>query len=733
MGYQKFTHKNKKRDSKSPRAKRTYWPRNYEHSVQIGTREDILAMLDRESHQRFIDLIHQFGYQEDDQAQEGLRRRLHAMVRDGQLTRDADGAYALVCEENFVEAIVHVSRGAELGICYQNEIVAINYRHMHWVFPGDTIKASVKHNTEGRLEAAVIEVLARESQTLIGRYHIDRYQGPMAEVNCQGVHYRVRLPHGGATAGQIVSLEITQYPERHILAEAKVTQVLEDKLPASMIVELVAQKYHLPQSWPQDVLEQIKPWTDEQVDTANLPDTRQDIRDLSLVTIDGSDAKDFDDAVFAEKTQKGWHLVVAIADVSHYVTPDSALDQEALMRSTSVYFPECVIPMLPEVLSNGLCSLKPHVDRLCLVCDMHITAQAKLDRYQFYPALMHSHARLTYQMVEDYLKQGQAIPAELKNQAAVFKSLKALQDLANACLHQRTKRGALEFNVPEALIELDDNGFVTYVAARHRLFAHQLIEECMLLANTAAAKLFEKTKTPCLYRVHSGLKHDAVEILAKFLSLKGIKLENAADPTPHDLSRVLMQAVGRPDEAMIQMMVLRTMDRALYQPNNEGHFGLAYDAYAHFTSPIRRYPDLLVHRALKYLLDKQDPAGKVYSTGELHQLGEQTSMLERRAETASREVISMLKCVYMEDKIGQTYAGIISGVTSFGFFVTVSDLMIDGLVHMKVLKDDYYRFDESAQILTGERGGRQFSMGQEVKILVARVDIMEMKIDFELQ
>lgn len=705
----------------------------YEHP--IVSREEILAFLKSGKPKTYTQIATRFKLKEP-RFREALTRRLRAMVRDGQLEYDLQDRYFLTQRQNLIETTVVFDAEGRACINHQQSQIWITKRQQPWLLPGDIVTVKLEKSAHSRyMTAVVVDVLAHHIQTVIGRFTLDAIYGAMVvaeDVRMSQPFLVEEKGAGDAKPGQLVVLQIVTYPTRYTAPSGRVIQIIGDKLPASAIIDDMIALHQLPHEWPDAVNKAITHYQSEFINEADIG-SRQDLRELPLITIDGADAKDFDDAVYAEKhPDGGWRLMVAIADVSHYVHRQTALDQEAYQRGTSVYFPNRVVPMLPEILSNGLCSLKPDVDRLCLVCDMHIDAQGERKHFEFYSAVIHSHARLTYRQVEDYLRRREALPVSIDRQMPVKNSIDQLQALAKQCLSARDKRGALEFNVPESQIQLDDAGYVTQVTTYQRYFAHQLIEECMLLANTAAAEWFQQQEVASLYRIHEGLKSGAAETLEKFLAIRGLHLPNAHDPQPVHINRMMQAASQLPEYAVIQMMILRSLTCASYSADNQGHFGLAYEAYTHFTSPIRRYPDLVVHRTIKALLNPQDTSGWQYDDTTLHDLAEHTSLCERRAEEASRDAIGMLKCVYMEDKLGEEYAGVISGVLNFGFFVTIDDLLVDGLVHVSTLDNDYYRFDDATQSLIGERTGQSFQLGQAVTIRVAQVRPAERKIDFSL-
>ncbi|MFI3179329.1 MAG: ribonuclease R, partial [Methylococcaceae bacterium] len=495
-----------------------------------------------------------------------------------------------------------------------------------------------------------------------------------------------------------------------------------------MEIEMAIRSHELPYLWPEALLEEIKSLSAEVPESAK--ENRVDLRDTALLTIDGEDARDFDDAVFCKKTPKGWKLLVAIADVSHYVQVNSELDKEAKNRSTSVYFPEQVIPMLPEILSNGLCSLNPHVDRLCMVCELFIDEQGKVLRTRFFDAVMRSHARMTYNEVAKILVDGDEPLAE--KYSHVMPHLRELYALYKVMRVSREERGAMDFDTQETRILFGKDRKIEKIIPVIRNDAHKLIEEFMITANSAAARYLNAKKIPKLLRIHEGPTADKLLNLKTFLGELGLKFGGGVHPTPLDYMHLVDAVKDRPDAHLIQTVLLRSMSQAVYSPDMKGHFGLALDAYAHFTSPIRRYPDLLVHRAIRHcLLDKKIETF-VYGVPEMIMLGEHCSANERRADDATRDVVSWLKCEYMMDKIGEEFPGIISAVTSFGFFVELADIYVEGLVHISNLGQDYFHFDPTSHQLKGERTGVNFRLGDSVKIKVARVDLDEKKMDFEL-
>ena len=502
--------------------------------------------------------------------------------------------------------------------------------------------------------------------------------------------------------------------------------MLGQHLRPGMEIDVALHSHGIPAEWPDEVLEQAAAFSPT-VDGA-LAANRKDVRSLSLITIDGADARDFDDAVWCERLDNGWRLMVAIADVAHYVSAGSALDKEAVDRGTSVYFPGRVVPMLPEVLSNGLCSLNPEVDRLCMLCELTLDEKAKVKKTRFHNGIMRSHARLTYDQVSEMLTDN---ASELRyKHAPLVPMIEELHNLYKALAKKRRKRGAIEFDSNETHIVFDDNKKIKEIIPIQRNDAHKLIEECMILANIEAAAFLEGREVPALYRVHAGPKSDRLEDLRAFLALRSLTLGGGDLPSALDYAALAEKIADRPDRSVIQTVMLRSMQQAVYQPKNEGHFGLALSEYAHFTSPIRRYPDLLVHRAIKFAIENQKLSDYLYSKEAMVALGESCSMTERRAEDASRDVVAWLKCEYMQDHVGSDFPGVITAVTSFGLFVELVGIHVEGLVHITNLSHDYYRFEQAAHALTGERTGKQYHLGDPIVVKVAAVNLEDRKIDF---
>ncbi|KGE03777.1 ribonuclease R [Pseudohaliea rubra] len=683
----------------------------------------------------------------EEQELDALRNRLRAMQRDGQLLVDRRGAYGVVDAMNLLRCRVQGHRdgyGFAMPVS-GGEDVYLSARQMRVLFDGDTVLVAVTGiDRRGRAEGKVVEVLERGVDRVVGRYQEESGIGVVIPDNARLTHDVLIPPkaRGGAKHGQIVTAEITDYPTGRLGAKGRVVEVLGDHLDPGLEIDVAIRAHGIPFEWPDAVVDEAGHLHETVAEEDKR--ARIDLRDLPFVTIDGEDAKDFDDAVYCRKKRLGgWKLWVAIADVSHYVHPGSALDSEAARRGNSVYFPERVVPMLPEVLSNGLCSLKPEVDRLAMVVEMDLGRNGELGKFQFYEAVIHSHARLTYTQVGQVLagEQEPAVPA------ARIPDLKRLHDLYKVLRRAREERGAIDFETVETRIIFDEQRKISQIVPVVRNDAHKLIEECMLAANVATARFFEKHPLPTLFRVHEGPGEEKLENLRAFLGELGLGLRGGTDPSPRDYQALMEEIQDRPDAHVIQTMLLRSLRQAVYQPENKGHFGLNYEGYAHFTSPIRRYPDLIIHRGIRAmirskqrsrLLRRADGATPLlreesypYDERTMVVLGEQCSMTERRADDATRDVNAWLKCEYLQDRVGDEFAGVVAAVTSFGLFVELSDLYIEGLVHVTALPGDYYRFDPAHQRLVGERSGRSFQLGDKLTVQVARVDLDDKKIDLE--
>ncbi|MDE2311188.1 MAG: ribonuclease R [Betaproteobacteria bacterium] len=656
-------------------------------------------------------------------------RRLRAMERDGQIMRNRKGAICVVDKLGLVKGKV---QGHPDGFGFLipedgSADLVLSAKEMHKVLHGDTVMARVGGiDRRGRREASIVEVLEHGTTRLVGRlYEEHGIQFVVAEN--RRISQDILVAPGErstAKAGQVVMLEIMQQPSKHAQPIGRVVEVLGNYADPGMEIEIALRKHDLPYEFPKDAERQAKKFAP--VVPPGDYAGRESVARLPLVTIDGETARDFDDAVYCEPAGKGFRLVVAIADVSSYVKPGDALDKEALNRGNSVYFPRRVIPMLPEELSNGLCSLNPDVERLCMVCDMQISNKGDIEKYRFYPSVMFSHARLTYTQVAAMLADPQG--KEAQQYAAVLPHINHLHILFKTLLQAREKRGAIDFETIETQMMFNQDGKIERIVPVVRNDAHRLIEECMLAANVCAADFLNEHKHPALYRVHEGPTPEKLEAVREFLKEFGLQLVGGEVPEAGDYARLLKQIKGRPDAALLQTVMLRSLRQARYCPDNVGHFGLGYEAYTHFTSPIRRYPDLLVHRAIKAALD-----GKQYKPHEKWDaLGEHCSQTERRADDATRDVEAWLKCFYIRDHLGSVFNGTVSSVTGFGLFVALDDLYIEGLIHVSELGTDYFHFDPAKHQMLGERTGKRYRLGDRVRVKVVRVDMESTKIDFVL-
>ncbi len=680
---------------------------------------------------------------------EALRHRLRAMERDGQLMRNRKGAYGPIDKLDLVRGRVQAHRDGYGFVIPEDggDDLYLTSRQMSTVFDGDEVLCrAAGEDHRGRRESVIVEVLSRNTTQVVGRYQYENGVGFVIPDNTRINHDIFIGPDDslGAREGQYVTVEMVVQPGWRSRPSGRVIEVLGDHMAPGMEIDVAIRSHNIPNQWPEAVMQEAQ-WLGEEPDEQDKCE-RIDLRHLPFVTIDGEDARDFDDAVYCEpKRSGGWRLWVAIADVSHYVAVGSALDEEAKLRGNSVYFPERVVPMLPEVLSNGLCSLKPNVDRLCMVCEMTISAAGKLSGYTFYEGVIHSHARLTYTKVGAML----AGDTELRQRyRGLVSHIESLHQLYKALRKQRSVRGAIDFETTETRIVFGPDRKIETIVPVVRNDAHKLIEECMLCANVATARFLEKHQLPSLYRVHEGPGDEKLSNLRKYLGELGLDLGGGAKPQPNDYQQLLSQLGERPDAHIIQTMMLRSLSQAVYQPQNEGHFGLNYSGYTHFTSPIRRYPDLLIHRGIRHIIrsaieSKQVrrvkganklPKGQIYpyQMPDLLAFGEQCSMTERRADDATRDVVAWLKCEYLQDRVGDEFEGVVSAVTGFGLFVELTGVYVEGLVHVSALASDYYHFDPVKQRLQGERSGRSFHLGDELRVRVIRVSLDDKKIDLEL-
>ena len=676
----------------------------------------------------------------NEEQKEAMRRRLRAMENDGQLVFTKRKCYALPEKLDLLKGMVigHREGFGFLQVEGKKDDFFIPNVQMQKVMHGDYVLAQPNgFDRKGRPEVRIVRVLEANKKQIVGRFFLEQGIGYVVPDDSR-ITRDILIPDNarlGARMGQVVVVELHPRTAPFFQPIGKITEVLGDNMAKGMEVEIAIRKHDIPHSFPSAVEKQLKKWAEDVPEEAKRG--RVDLRDLPLVTIDGEDARDFDDAVFCQKQGKGWKLWVAIADVSYYVRPKSALDTEAYNRGNSVYFPNRVVPMLPEKLSNGLCSLNPQVDRLCMVCEMTISAKGKMTDYQFYEAVMNSHARLTYNKVAKILEKDTAL---CERYASLVPHLQDLHDMYQALVKARQQRGAIEFETIESKFIFNALGRIERIEPVVRNDAHKIIEECMILANIASANFMEKHQEPALYRIHAVPGEEKLTAFRSFLAECGLSLSGGNKPIPTDYAQLLEQIKQRPDHELIQTMLLRSMSQAIYSADNIGHFGLALEEYAHFTSPIRRYPDLTLHRGIKYLLAKQkgskrkttDTGGYHYQLDEMDVFGAHCSSTERRADDATREVADWLKCEYMQDHVGEEFDGVISSVTGFGFFVRLNDLFIDGLVHISGLANDYYLFDMPKQRLIGENSGMIFRLGDAVKVRVEAVSLEQKQIDFSL-
>ena len=696
----------------------------YEHP--LPSREWIIELLEQKGVPSKIEVLaRELSITEEEY--EFFERRLKAMARDGQVLINRRGAVCAADKLDLVKCRVEAHKdgfGFAVPLTPTKDGDFVLYeRQMRGIMHGDIVTVRPAGiDRRGRREGTVLDIVERAQSKVVGRFYMDRgvaiLEAEDKRLNQSIVLEPDSVAHFKPESGQVIVGEIETYPEQNRPAVAKIIEVLGDYADSGMEIEIAVRKHHLPHQFSEACTKAAKKIPDH-VRKSDLKG-RVDLRDLPLVTIDGETARDFDDAVFAEKVGRNYRLVVAIADVSHYVRPDDAIDTDAQERSTSVYFPRRVIPMLPENLSNGICSLNPDVERLCMVCDMVITYAGNIKEYRFYPAVMRSHARLTYNQVWDWISDDLDHPHKAQIDT-LYKLFKILQK-------KRFERGAVEFESVETQMLFDDNGKIEKIVPVIRNDAHKLIEECMLAANVCAAEFLMKNKHTALFRNHLGPTPEKLATLREQLGLLGLQLGGGDNPTPKDYAALAEQFKGRPDAELLQVMMLRSMQQAVYEPHCDGHFGLAYEAYAHFTSPIRRYPDLTVHRAIKAVLNQQ-----TYTPSKSWQaLGVHTSFCERRADDASRDVENWLKTYYMRDKVGEIFEGKISGMTNFGLFVTLDGIHIDGLVHISDLGEDYFNFRPEIMAIEGERSGIRFNMGDKVSVRVARADLDTSKIDLTL-
>lgn len=655
-----------------------------------------------------------------------FERRLMAMAREGQILINRKGALCLAGKLELLPGTVQ-GHPEGYGFFLPDEGGAdlfLSNQEMSKVMHGDRVMArQVGVDRRGRPEGAIVEVLEHRTDKVVGRFMREHGVAFVAPSDRRLAH-DILVPAdavGGAEPGQIVEVRIVKQPARYVQPIGNVVNVLGDATDPGMEIEIAVRKHQIPHEFPEAV----------QARATKIPSKvlkkdlkgRTDLRELALVTIDGETARDFDDAVYCERQGRGYKLYVAIADVSHYVQPGDALDLEAGERGNSVYFPRRVVPMLPEALSNGICSLNPDVDRLCMCCEMDISASGDIARYAFYPAVMHSHGRLTYTEVWDALSDASSEAAE--RLAPLLPQLEALEKLFRVLVKARERRGAIDFETIETQMEFGDDGKIRAIHRVERNDAHRIIEECMLAANVCASDFLQGHRHPALYRVHEGPTEEKLERLREFLGEFGLQLGGGDAPRAKDYAKLLATVKDRPDAELLQTVMLRSLQQAVYSPEPLGHFGLAYESYTHFTSPIRRYPDLVVHRAIRSVL-----AGGSGLALDLVALGRHCSMTERRADEATRDVTAWLKCYYMRDRVGETFDGTVSGVSAFGVFVALDSVYVEGMVHVSELGNDYYHFDATRHQMLGERTGQRFRLGDRLRVTLVRVDLERSRLDF---
>ena len=722
-------------DSKAPATKRGR-PRSADpfhereasrYASPLPSREFVLQTLEQEmvpvEEKRLAQLL---GVKRSEA--EIFARRLAAMERDGQILRNRKGAILVAQKVDVIRGRVEAHPDGHGFVVPDGggDDLYLSPAEMRQLMHGDRVLAQPSgYDRRGRREGRVIEVVERVRTRVVGRLQIEHGVASVVAADRRIQHDLLLEPGatGGAKPGDVVNAEILVQPGWHTQPIGRVVEVLGAHEGPGMEIEIALRKHDLPFEFSPEArrLAQHLPRAVRALDLEG----RTDLRELAFVTIDGETAKDFDDAVYCEKQGRGFRLRVAIADVSHYVQPNDALDVDARARGNSVYFPRRVIPMLPERLSNGLCSLNPDEDRLAMVCDMAVSPRGEIGRYEFYPAAIRSNARLTYTKVADALYA--ATPAPDESTAPVLERLRVLDEVFRALLVARGRRGAIDFETVETVLEFDEHGKIARIRPTVRNDAHRLIEECMLAANVCASDFLQSRGHHALYRVHEGPTPEKLEALRGFLKSFGLQLGGGEEPHAREYATLLARIKTRPDVQLLQTVLLRSLKQARYSPENVGHFGLAYEAYTHFTSPIRRYPDLAVHRAIKATL-----AGSVYSPGKWDELGQHCSMTERRADEATRDVETWLKCYHMRDRVGEEFDGSISAVTSFGIFVALDGVYVEGLVHISELGTDYFRHDAVSHTLRGERTGKSFRLADRVRVRVVRVDLELGRIDFVL-
>ncbi|MEC9376350.1 MAG: ribonuclease R [Pseudomonadota bacterium] len=720
-----------KRPRRSKKTRVRSAPRTYKHLIP-SVKKIADAVNAKATPVSFAFLADFFGIN-DQKLKQRLKNRLKKMLLRGLITQNRAQEYSVQKITDRIVGKVSAHRDG-FGFLLQDdskEDIFLAPHTMKQLMDGDRISVNLSGvDNKGRPKGELVEILDRVKTTAVGRFFSERGLNYVIENGGSKQRYLVALKDvGGAIDGQIVKVDILSYPTKRRQAHGKVIALLGSMEDSGILTKLAIENFQLRDSWPKKTLNLANAFGEK----INSKDgkNRIDLRGTPLVTIDGADARDFDDAVYAEPLENGWRLIVAIADVSHYINIDDALDKEASKRGTSVYFPDFVLPMLPEKLSNGLCSLNPDVDRLCLACEIEVSLAGKAIRSKFYRAVMKSHARLTYKEVDAAVFQ-QDYDAQ-KKLARVLPHLQELGKLYNALAESRDQRGALNLEIPEVRIALTENlKAVKNIAPHQRNDAHRLIEECMILANVEAAKFLSQHKIPTLFRAHPQLELERFEELRLFLQGIGFKVSAEVRSQPQALNNILLKMRKQPNFTIMAMSILRSLSKAVYQPRNEGHFGLALDAYCHFTSPIRRYPDLLVHRGIIHILESEKPSKFFYKPSDLEQIGKNCSILEREAESAGRYVESRYKCLFLKDHVNGEFEGVITGVMSFGLFVMLDDFYAEGLIHVTNLGKDYFSIESGGLRLSGENTGKSFSLGDALRVKIKDVDVEEARIDLQL-
>jgi len=661
-----------------------------------------------------------------------LQKILYNLVKEKLLKKNKKGAFYLPEKKGLVDGVVsaHLDGYGFVIVKDRQKDVYLSVHEMRSLMDGDYVSIKVLGNNAERQSGQLIEILKRGTKKIVGQlvfkyggYYVDAHKKNNAtKINIKKEHL------SGASIGDYVEVDITQYPSKKSLMYGVIRESLGNEKEKGIHTDIAIKNFELPYKWSKEVLAEIKRFaSDEVLDTKEIK-RRIDLRDFNLITIDGEDARDFDDAIYCENSDNGWRLLVAIADVDFYVQSNSALDKEAHLRGTSVYFPDRVIPMLPEVLSNGLCSLNPNLDRFALVCDMQIGDDGRVVDSSFCEAVIKSQARLTYSQVNNYRSENitVSIPEKVK---PVLDNLFAMYEVMSQA---RNERGAIDLDIPQSKIKFKENGDIESIDIEKRNDAHRLIEECMIAANVEAARFVNENKIPALYRNHAKPEAEDFEKIRSYVISLGMKAPHPQHLTPSDYNSLINQAKNSNYSSSLSMTMLRSFKQAVYQAENIGHFGLALKTYTHFTSPIRRYPDLLVHRAIRHISMQKQSGKYFYDNNDMQNFGETCSERERRAEKATREVDAILKCKYMENKVGLTFEGLVTSITNFGLFVQLDESLIEGLIHISTLKNDYYIYDEQSFSLIGERSKIIYNIGDRLEVKVSEVDLSMRRINFSL-